>query len=285
VELNVTTYNRPHVVTEDKSSYVVGGLIATFKITIPSTSALLASNVATSEVDEPFTNGGPSLATLHLGSSKKMTPIEAEKTMLREVANDVASFLVKTPETVRAKLAVGKAMNEANALAEKALWSRYLEALSTMQPYSDPQMDCYRLYDIGVADEALAYQAQDAGSAIKYLQEASTNYGKATDTKPSEKNFLYPQVRIKQALAHYSTDLSPPPPTEAEKRSAAGILTDDDVIEMVQAHMDEVNILDNIKSAPKVQFDLSVAGQVKMSKDGVSGKIITYMKQRVASGK
>jgi hypothetical protein len=100
------------------------------------------------------------------------------------------------------------------------------------------------------------------------------------DARPGEKNFLDPQNRIKVALSHYSADKAPPPPAEAEKRSAAGVLTNDDVIEMFQAHMDEANIIDNIRSAPAVDFDLSINAQVKMSKDGVPGKVILYMKEK-----
>ncbi len=282
----VTSYNRPEVQTEKNgnttTSTVTGGLITSFKITLPSTSALIASNIASAEVIEAFKSeafGG--LPGLHLGPSRKMTPIEAEKVLVSDVAKQIASFLVKTPETVAVRLAVGSSLKQANELAEKLLWTRNLEELNTIGAYPDPAVDAYRQYDMGVANEALAYQAQDINAAIKYLQEASNYYGKAVDAKPDEKYFLDPQNRIKTALAHYSTETAPPPqPSEAEKKEAAGIMTNDDVIEMVQAKMDEANILDNIQAAPKVEFDLTINGQVKLAKDGVSGKIITAMKQK-----
>jgi hypothetical protein len=284
VDATITNYKRPAVVTDgtgtSKTTYVIGDVIVSFKIVLRSSSTLIASNVAMAEVDEPFSSGNSPLATIHLASSKKMTPVEAERTLLTEVSKNIASFLVITPETVRAKLAVGKALNHADEFAEKALWARDLEALSTMPPYGDPQMDSYRIYDLGVANEALAYQAQDVRSAIKYLQQASNDYGKAMDARPGEKNFLDPQNRIKVALSHYSADKAPPLAAAVEKKSAAGILTNDDVIEMFQAHMDEANIIDNIRSAPAVDFDLSINAQVKMSKDGVPGKVIMYMKEK-----
>jgi hypothetical protein len=289
IECKVTSYNSPKVETSTSgsvtSSEVVGGLIVSFKITLPSTSALIASNIASSEVIQPFqpfqSNSPSGLSALHLGPSKKMTPIEAEKTLVTEVATQIAAFLVKTTETVPVKLAVGKSLNQANDLAVKLLWTRDLEELNTVGAYADPSVDAYRLYDMGVANEALAYQAQDITAAIKYLQQASIYYGKATDAKPDEKYFLDPQNRIRTALAHYSTETAPPPPpTEAEVKEAQGIMTNDDVIEMVQAKMDDANILDNIQSAPQVEFDLTTNGQVKLAKDGVSGKIITAMKQK-----
>ena len=63
--------------------------------------------------------------------------------------------------------------------------------------------DAYRLYNVGVAYEALAYQAEDETTAMKFLDEAAINYGKAIDAKPAEKYFLEPQKRIETAIEHY----------------------------------------------------------------------------------
>jgi hypothetical protein len=68
---------------------------------------------------------------------------------------------------------------------------------------SKKEDDAYRLYNIGVANEALGYAAEDPKSAMKFLDEAAINYGKAVDDKPSEKYFLEPQKRIETAIAHY----------------------------------------------------------------------------------
>ena len=38
---------------------------------------------------------------------------------------------------------------------------------------------------------------------MKYLSQASINYGKAIDTNPGEKYFREPQKRIETALSHY----------------------------------------------------------------------------------
>jgi len=49
---------------------------------------------------------------------------------------------------------------------------------------------------------------------------------------------------------------------------------------MVAAKMDQANIIDTIQHAAAVNFDLSVQGQVELSKNGVPGPIITAMKTR-----
>jgi len=126
-------------------------------------------------------------------------------------------------------------------------------------------------YDIGVANEALAYSSEDVNKARTYLQQAAINYGKAIDAKPTEKYFLEPQNRIDTALAHYKalsddaksshteTATHASPATSAASSAAASgtpagspsdALTNDQVIEMVSAHMDEANIIDNIQHAP-----------------------------------
>ena len=159
--------------------------------------------------------------------------------------------------------------------------------METLPPYPDPKLDVYRLYNIGVANEALAYQAQDPKSAIKYLQQASTDYGKALDTRPDEKNFLDPQNRIKSALNHYeqigkivSGASGADPFAGRTKAAAEPAITDDDVIEMVKGHIDEANIMDTIQNAAEVNFDLGPKGQVKLTQAGVSGRVLLAMKQR-----
>jgi hypothetical protein len=148
-----------------------------------------------------------------------------------------------------------------------------------------------------VVNEALAYQAEDLQKARKYLQEASIDYGKAIDGKPTEKYFLQPQTRIDTALAHYKVlgDQKAPVATADVKTSTpvartaaststpkppADAMTNDQVISMVAAKMDQANIIDTIQHAAAVNFDLSVQGQVELSKNGVPGPIITAMKTR-----
>ncbi len=80
---------------------------------------------------------------------------------------------------------------------------RALETYETAPPFPKPEDDAYRLYDIGVAYEALAYQSEDQKATMKYLDQAAINYGKAIDAKPDEKYFVEPQKRIETAIAHY----------------------------------------------------------------------------------
>jgi hypothetical protein len=222
--------------------------------------------------------------------------------LIQEAAQQIAAHLVNTTEQVDVYLAKGGGLDQADKLMEEKLWTRALEQLETMKPFASPDEDAYRLYDLGVVNEALAYQSEDLQKARKDLQEASIDYGKAIDGKPIEKYFLEPQNRIDTALAHYKVlgDQKAPAESSAAATSTRSVstsstttkaapgpaaalsdaLTNEQVISMVSAGMDDANILDTIQHAKAVNFDLSVQGQVDLSKNKVSGRIITAMKAR-----
>jgi hypothetical protein len=130
------------------------------------------------------------------------SPIEVRQLLLSRAAAQIASRLVNTDETLDIPLARGK-MDEANSLAEMGLWQRYLETLEEMTPLPKTSDDAYRLYDVGVAYEALAYQSQDKNAIQNFLSKAAINYGKAIDANPSEKLFVEPQNRIETAVSQY----------------------------------------------------------------------------------
>lgn len=237
------------------------------------------------------------------------TAIELHDKLIQDAAMQIASHLVNTSEQVTVNLARGGTLDEPNKLLEGKLYSRALESLEVTAPFPSPEEDAYRLYNIGVANEALAYSSEDFNKARTYLQQAAINYGKAIDAKPTEKYFLEPQNRIDTALAHYKTlsddaksahvetavAMHSPSPSPAKSASASpaasgpsadppgDALTNDQVIEMVSAHMDEGNIIDNIQHAADVNFDLSVQGQVYLSQHGVNGHVLTAMKTRARS--
>jgi hypothetical protein len=158
------------------------------------------------------------------------TPIELRQLLLSRAASQIASRLVNTDETLDVPLARGK-LDEANNLAEKGLWQRDLETLEEMAPLNKPTDDAYRLYNIGVAYEALAYQSEDKSATEKFLEKAAINYGKAIDANPGEKQFAEPQTRIETAVEHYKrlqggstmtakADAASAPPESAPAKSA-----------------------------------------------------------------
>jgi tetratricopeptide (TPR) repeat protein len=182
-------------------------------------------------------------------------------------------------------------LEEGDKDALTGLWERALETYETAPPFPKPDEDAYRLYDIGVAYEALAYQAEDQKAAMKYLDQAAINYGKAIDAKPDEKYFIEPQKRIETAIAHYK-ELQKEQDDAARAKAelaanpggAAGAkgLTNAQVITMIKSGIDESAVLQAIRGASAVNFDLTPAGQKALSAGGVSPRVLAEMKTQAA---
>jgi hypothetical protein len=224
------------------------------------------------------------------------TADQLRQELLHQIVSQIAPRLVTTNETVVVLLAEGKQLKEANQIAEKGLWGRYLEALETMTPFPNPQEDSYRLYNIGVANEALGYETEDRAAAKKFFEEAAINYGKAVEAKPDERYFLDPQTRIETAVAYYKALDQPAvvnagqieridkPPAPGHTDSP-GLLTNAKIIEMFKSGVDEDSIVAEIQRAPAVDFKLDADGLIELAQSGIKGKIPAAMRERVRSSK
>ncbi len=251
------------------------------------------------------------------------TPAELRSLLLDSAIHRIAENIVNTKESIEVFLAKNKGpIDEGDKAAAANLWERALETFETAPPLTKKDEDAYRLYDIGVANEALGYAAEDPKSAMKFLDEAAINYGKAIDAKPSEKYFLGPQRRIETAITHYrkleqeknapppvtvaaSTPAAPaaapappknaaakPPATTrhvstapaAPKSGAIGskALTNAQIIAMVKAGVADETIAESVKNAKAVDFDLSSVSRKKLEDAGVSPAVISAMKVRWA---
>jgi tetratricopeptide (TPR) repeat protein len=269
----------------------------------------LASNNITAKYDEEFDSAGNDASHGVMGtmsstwhritggaSSEDLNPPtepELRSKLLNEAVHQIAQHLVNTSETVEVYLAKGKkALDEGNKQAQAGLWQRALETYETAPQLPKPVDDAYRLYDIGVAYEALAYAADDEKSAMKFLDEAAINYGKAIDAKPAEKYFLDPQKRIETAIAHYQeleeqghskvvAEAAPAAKVDASsKASLAKALTNAQVIAMVKSGMEDDTVIQAIRSAKASNFDLSSGGQQQLTSNGVSTRVVAAMKTR-----
>jgi tetratricopeptide (TPR) repeat protein len=159
------------------------------------------------------------------GDEDDQPPTDAElrSRLLTMAVHRMAEQIVNTDESIDVYLAKNKgALDEGDKQAEAGLWERALETFETASPLTKKDEDAYRLYDIGVADEALGYQAQDSQAAMKFLDQAAIEYGKAIDAKPEEKYFLVPQRRIETAITHYHKldEMRNAPPTVADNGPA-----------------------------------------------------------------
>jgi len=143
------------------------------------------------------------------------TAEELVQLLADRMAERIAARLVNTNERVEVLLGKGGPLDEANRYAIAGQWSRYVETLETMPPFAKPEDDSYRLYNIGVGDEALGYKAETPAGARKYFEQAVIQYRKAGEVNPREKYFIQPVNRIEVALEHYKILEQPArPPVE-----------------------------------------------------------------------
>ncbi len=125
--------------------------------------------------------------------------------LVDRVTQRIAARLVNTNEQVEVFLARGGALTDANRYAEAGQWTKYVETLETMPPFPSAEDDSYRLYDIGVGNEALGYKAETPSSAKSYFEKAVIDYRKAGEANPHERYFIEPVNRIEIALEHYKS--------------------------------------------------------------------------------
>ena len=303
-----TVSTRPSVtitgLQDQQFTRVTGSLQISFQVKNAVGQQLISDNVE-AKYDQEFDEMGNSTSKgvkgsfagtfkrLKGGSSEEMNaPSESElrSKLLVDVVRQIAEHIVNTDESVDVLLARGKGpLDDGVKAAEAGLWQRAQESFETAPPFAKPDEDSYRLYDTGVAYEALAYQADDDKTAMKYLDQAAINYGKAIDAKPTEKYYLEPQKRIETAIAHYK-DLEEskkpkPVPVEVAPVTPTGQpkgLTNVQVITMIKSGMDDDTVSQAIRAAKAVNFDLTPAGQQALSGSGVSPAVIAAMKTRAA---
>ena len=295
----------------------------------------LSSDNVTSKYDQEFDSSGDTVSEGVKGtvtSAKKRatdgaanedlnppTDAELRALLIDRAVGKIAEHIVNTHEIVEVYLSRQRgALDEGDRLAVGGLWERALETFETATPNPKPAEDAYRLYNVGVAYEALAYKAKDPKVAMKYLDEAAIDYGKAIDSRPAEKYFLEPQQRIEDAIAHYrqlddqmrqqpraivTRGLKPPiadsaddpgpyvsaadsgtPPASGSSAmpSAPKGLTNAQVVAMVKSGMDDDTVVQAVRSAKVVNFDMTAAGQQALIGDGVSLTVMSAMKTRAA---
>lgn len=312
---------------------ITGALSATFQVKTAGGRTLASDNVVVN-YDQQFDANGDNTSHGILGAmgssfhklkgskgtdaqeDNAPTDPELRQKLVTMAVHRMASQIVNTDETLEVQLAKGKeALDQGNKEAVRGLWEQALETYSTANPNPKPEDDAYRLYDIGVANEALAYSATDTKAAMKFLDDAAINYGKAKDDKPGEKYFLEPQQRIETAIAHYrklemeknapketvadnvppptpkpvSTPVSAPVTDRSGQHATAKPLTNSQVLAMIRAGMDDGTVEQTVKNANAVDFDLTIAARRRLTADGVSAAVIEAMKtraiQELAKGK
>ena len=226
---------------------------------------------------------------------------EVEDTMLDRTAQRAAGLVTPMREPVRVLLARSDEVDKLNDLARARKWNEWKAALQEARPHRDPKKDSYRLHNIAVANEALAYEAANDDDAQHLLVDASTTMQQAIAAKKDEKYFNEAFARISKnslgltrlhtmrasiGMRQSSTAKASATAAPAEKFSPAkasaqkAAMTNADVIELRQAGLDDDNLIAAIKEAGATKFDLTPAGLKTLLSAKVTNRVITVMRER-----
>ena len=235
-----------------------------------------------------------------------------ENAMVDHAISDAAGKLTPARRETRVLLARSDEVDQFNSLAHARKWNDLKTVLEKLPPHKDPKKDAYRLHNLGVAHEALGYEARDRANAHAELQEADMLLARAVAAKKDEKYFVESSERVASSLralnwisehemaiaAKYparpvTTAKEPTPklpaasPTKTSKPAAPAAaakaedrMTNQDVIDLAKSGLDDKNLIATIKEAKTVNFDLGPAGLRALLAAKVSNPVITAMRER-----
>jgi hypothetical protein len=226
-----------------------------------------------------------------------------EDQLIDNVLRRAAGRVTPGREPVRVLLARSDEVDRLNDMALDRKWQAWEDALAAVKPHRDRKRDSYRLHNLAVAQEALAYEAEAVEDALNHLARAAELIGQAGAQNPEEKYITETLNRINLSTSSYrqvaklqqtmNTVSSPPPPPPAPERArpstpaAAGTsaasetLTNAEILELRAAGLDDDNLIATIKAAKSVNFDLSPGGLKQLLNAKVSNRVITAMRARV----
>jgi hypothetical protein len=225
---------------------------------------------------------------------------EVEDTMLDRTAQRAAGLVTPAREPVRVMLARSDEVDKLNDLALARKWNDWRAALQETRPHRDPKRDAYRLHNLGVAHEALAYEATTDDETQQLMTAAASFVQQAIAARKDEKYFTeaftrissnglgYTRLRtmraslgLRQAAPTPAPATTPTPSTRPSAASPGGApMTNTDVIDLRKAGLDEDNLIAAIRDAAAVGFDLSPAGLKALLAAKVPNRVITAMRER-----
>jgi hypothetical protein len=225
---------------------------------------------------------------------------DVEDELLDNAVRKAAGRISPGREPVRVLLARSDEVDRLNDLAQRRQWFEWLNALEALKPHRDRKRDSYRLHNIAVANEAIAYDATALEEQSARLALASRFVLQAGQQNPDERYIADSQARIHTATTNYArlADLYaqaqaiPPTPPASSRTPAAGgrtvgatrpsggVMTNKDVIDLRVAGLDDDNLIAAIDTAPSVRFDLTPAGLKALLSAKVSNRVIAAMRAR-----
>jgi hypothetical protein len=265
---------------------------------------------ATVRVEVRRRQGGTSLADEtarhavseeHIADQNPPSRDAVEDQLIDNVIRKAAGRVSPGRRPVNVLLARSDDVDRYNELAQNRRWQEWESSLLTVKPHRDRKRDAYRLHNLAVAQESLAYEAAEVEDALNHLGRAREIITQAAAQHPDEKYITESLTRINASETAYrqvaalqqQTNTRPAAnaPTRSDTRRASpapttasgtggDTLSNADVIELRAAGLDDDNLIATIKAAKATTFDLSPAGLRSLLQAKVSNRVITAMRER-----
>jgi hypothetical protein len=244
------------------------------------------------------------LSEEHVADQNPPTRDAVEDQLIDNVVRKAAGRVTPGREPVNVLLARSDDVDRLNDLARNRQWQDWESALLTVKPHRDRKRDAYRLHNLAVAQESLAYEAEAVEDALNHLGRARALVTQASTQHPDEKYITESLTRISLSEISYrqvaslqqqintlpaadapvraTTTPAAPAPAAAQAPGGAGgdTMTNADVLELRAAGLDDDNLIATIKAAKAAKFDLSPAGLRSLLQAKVSNRVITAMRER-----
>jgi hypothetical protein len=131
------------------------------------------------------------------------TKNELSKLLVGEIVKRMAQRSIPVEEQFPVFLPKGKLERLSKLALTGGSWGKVLNEVEMMPQFPKPGDEAYRIYLIGLANEALSYEQTSKEETRKYLFEARKHYENAKNMKLNEEHFMEPYTRVDKALIQY----------------------------------------------------------------------------------
>jgi hypothetical protein len=254
-----------------------------------------------------------------ISGSQEIAPSAAQikSALINSVVKQMAQRAAPIEERFTVKLPRGKLQQLSN-VAMTHSWGKVMDGAMQMAPFPKEKDDSYRIYLIGLANEALAYDENNSFDKTRnYLFEARKYYDEARAKHPGENDYIEPWTRVDKAVTQYDKikmqgeqyrqflatksgkptptpapnlprpdPVKPPENTDASKKLPStpandDVWTNETVLKFLRMGISEQDLIGHIKNAPKHSFQVSAPGDLmKLYEAKVPSAVIRAMQAK-----
>ncbi len=267
----------------------------------------------------------PSFTGILKGSDPNLTPSQSEvrNFLVNSIVKQMAQRAAPVEERFTVQLPLGK-LEQLSRVAQTQSWGKVREGAETMAPFPKEADDSYRIYLVGLANEAAAYEQTTNDATRDYLFKARTAYDQCRTKNPGEKYFIEPWTRVDKAVTQYDkikrqaaeyqqyvatksgravTPPAQPKPVPAQDNNtgrgnssdgapavnsggSSDVWNNQTILQFWKSGVTEPGLIEYVKMAEKHNFDVASPAALKELIDAkVPPAVIRAMRAKASTGK